>query len=248
MAVRELPKKLQEDLLRYTDSVGLLQNKTTPPGTVASGNGVLVTGLAVALLHRLEALDPYRSLFGPALGACEREPGLLMRHPLWPEDQESSDDYVGLGAGSYFLKLGIAARVLARGRKHRFKWLGIPLPFYLDNERGNDAQGIDWRAFIGRFFSTTAHLQFSDEETPGPIDQILHAATIAALPWKNEDEPTLSWLMCEVAAKQSMLVALASLVLRLRIYLKYRGGMAKIFAITYGAEHPLTQLALLAEV
>lgn len=246
--MKTLPAELQDNILRYTDSVGLLQNKTTPPGTVASGNGVLTTGLAVVLLHRLGALEPYRSLFEPALAGCEREPGLLIRHPLWPEDQESSDDYVGYGAGSYFLGLKLAARVLERGRKVRFKWLGIPLPFYLDNERGNDAAGIDWRAFIGRFFSTTAHLQFSDEEAPGPIDQILHAATIAALPWKNEDEPTLSWLLHEVAVKQSTLVALAGIVFQFRLRRKYPRGMVDVFTKTYGADHPLTQLALLAGV
>lgn len=244
---KTLPAEIQDNVLRYTDSVGLLQNKTTPPGTVASGNGILSTALAVTLLHRLEALDPFRSLFGPALASCEREPGLLMRHPLWPEDQESSDDYVGYGAGSYFLKLGGAARVLKRGREQRFRWYGIPVPFYLDNERTNDEKP-DARAFIGRFIATTAHLQFSAGEAPGPIDQILHAATIAAQPWKNEDEPTLSWLMIQVAREQSSLVALSNGIFEMRLRRKYPGGMADVFGITYGKDHPLTQLALLAGV
>lgn len=243
-----LPPELEADICRFIDSVGLLQNKETPPGTVASGNGVLTTALTVVLLKLAGKLEPYRDCFTQALEACEREPGLLMRHPLWPEDQESSDDYVAASAASYFLGIELAKRILDRGR-HKFTlWMGvIPLPFYLKNEKMKDPK-FESRAWIGRFIATTASLQFADREAPGIIDQLLHLVSIGFMPWKNEDEPTLSWLLIKTSEEESGLVRLVSAWFYYRLKKKYPRGMAEVFEKTYGAAHPIPRLALLAGV
>lgn len=240
-----IPVKLYDALDEFTDSVGLLQNHVTSAGTVASGNGILTTAQAVCLLSKIES-KPFSYLmprWHDGILKCELEPGLFDRHPLSIEDQESIDDYVGLGLFSDTLNRTIAQRILTRARTKPFMLWGLfPMSFYLKNEKKDDP-AFDKRAALVRNLSLEAHLEFAAGEAPHPLLQLAHIYAIAFHTWKNEDEPILTWCLYETAKTKSPLVSLAGVWFNRRLRRKYPGGMAEVFTIYYGENHPLAELA-----
>jgi hypothetical protein len=233
---------LEQDFLEYVDSVGLVQNKKHPGDECASGNGLLYTGVAAVILHDRDVLDAFSPLFTSALATCEKWPGLYIRHPKCA-DQEAGDDYYGIGAASYYLASGAAQRVLSRGTRFPFRYCGvIPLPFYYPNENQDPAH-FDSRAWLGRFPALIAHLRYSAGYHPGLFAGLIHALSIAFSPWRNEDEPILSWLMIRVAYPQSWAVRLASKWFQRRLLKKYPRGMKDVFTRYFGEAHPIAQHA-----
>lgn len=231
------------DFESFQDSIGLIQPRegAGKDGSCASGNGLLYTGEACAVMGSDE-ISYFRNSFASALNACERYPGLFLRHPKCT-DQESVDDYVGIGAASYFLASGHAERVLERGNRFPFLLFGVlPLRFYYANE---GQSSFDLRAWLGRFPALIAHLRYAAGQPPGFIPSLVHALSIAFSPWKNEDEPILSWLMLRVAENQSGPARMAGKIFRARLVHKYMdGGMKQVFSLYLGnPNHPIAKYA-----
>lgn len=225
-----------EDFQVYIDSVGLLQNTPNPGTTCASGNGLLYTGLGVALLSKLGDRTLFPT-FTQALSTCEKWQGMYVRHPL-DSDQEAGDDYYGIGVASKLIGTAHAARILERGRTLPFRALGVPFSYYYANT--DQDSGFNLQAWLGRFPALVAHWQYCAGETPALSSEVFHAGAIAFSSWPNEDAPTISWLMLQVAPR-TPLHLLARDHFYARLYAKYPNGMKDVFTKTFGPDHPLSK-------
>ena len=147
--------RIKDEFGPYLDSIGLIQNG---PNRL-SGNGLLYTAHFLLLAQDWLTFEE-KEAFRAAYQACQIEPGYYRRHPdAFQNDQESLDDYIGVGTAGMFLGLPFASECLRYGQRKKKVFPGIYVKYYYPNERGWDAPF--WgRAWIGRFGSAIAHLHY----------------------------------------------------------------------------------------
>lgn len=230
------------DLIPYIDQWGLVSDRV---GT-SSGNSIVYWAEALIIAKTRGELD--RSLTGLCLASiapCEIEPGFYKRHPVlfqpnpgaeYGSDQESIDDYAGLACIARLTgDSHLAARILAFGRDRAKVHLGFDFHFYYPNEKGwND---WDARAWLGRFPSLIASLQWGAGETPDWLTRQWWAASMKWGSVTNDNAARLARVLAYARGDRYWIGLTEA-----RIRAEW-GSMGRLYTHYLGADHAFARWA-----
>jgi len=189
-------EKMLLDYSLYRDVHGLQQPDLQHDQNRTSDNGIRFTAQYVmAMVNKGRILFGEKSRLKGVVRRCLVEPGLLKRSPQHINNQDSIDNYVGLGLLAYYLDPGYAKDVLAYGR-----WR---LRVY--NNAGKRGW-MDASSWLFRFPQLFAHMKYACGKTPGPIEYLAWLISIwMARNTRDQDSRVLSWMLAVVGARKTRL-------------------------------------------
>lgn len=213
----------------YMDDVGQV-TKDKNPSHWSTGNGLLFTGTFFTLLGLSGILDSNDAEhFDKAVRACYVNPirPVLNRDPN-RRDFEGFDDYIGVCAGAFFLKSPIAKEISDWGESHCFNF----------NNQNVESKSI--KSWFYRFSGFAGHLRLASGKSPGWIQTWELDRKFSAGCSGQSDPDILTWLEVEVARKASSRFN-DSIAKWDESFKKTYGSLGKMFAPSFGAEHPFSQ-------
>lgn len=231
-----------EALRPYIDSWRLLSDK---PGT-SSGNGLCFWAEALIIAKlRGEITEQFVGECQLAVINCAIDAGFYKRHPTkfqadpaktYGSDQESIDDYAGLACISKITDWPFLARdVLKFGRTHTKTWSGIELRYYYPNEKGFEC-AFDARAWLGRFPSLIASLEWAAEETPSWPSRQWWAASMRWGSVQNDNSARIARLLAYARGDSYWIATVEDRVA------EAHGGLKKLYSKYFGSsDHPFAK-------
>lgn len=242
------------DFKEYTDPHGLISNEKNPKQS--SGNCILFTGeSALCLRVTREWTANMAAGIRESMMILEIIPGFFLRTPYGTQfhaDQESGDDYVGLGfLSALVVGPSLAQRILAYGRAHYFQWGPFRFRYAFDTAqvleavRGKVDPPTVTRnasAWLGRFVALIAHLRWAADERPNLFERLGWFYAVAIGPKKGDlDSWILSAILVETSGHEGWIETFASWIRFRRVRWYYKFGLRDVLEAYFGKDHPITQ-------
>lgn len=232
------------DLAPYVDPNGMIADRPNP--TESTGNALLRTAQAMKLLYYAYGSRVQQELYalGAAMVGCEGpEQGLFCRTPPgcgYRANQESQDDYIGVGVLASLLNPTIAQEVLKYGRKRFFHYGPFAFPYYYRTD-GQPDTTQNPAAWLGRFGSLITHLEWAAGEKPNWFRRLWWAYDVAFCA-DTQDGWALTDLMVLVADRAYRTGWLESTAIRKRasrLAKLHPEGMSGILLAYFNYQHPI---------
>jgi len=230
-----------EVLEHYTDSDGLVTKDRDPRGVRTGGNQLILTSLFYYLLWRAGACKPEDvTRFNWIVNSCWAfgMPGLLDRNPGRP-DFEAIDDYRAVLFASHFLNTVHAGQIVSYGEDH---W------WIFNNVKPGLITAVKWGdACFYRYPGFPGYARLCACRPAGPLQAFMLGCSISSNAYgMDADQKILTWMAVQVARERALMNCMDAVELWERKLSATYGSIAKVFATSYGADHPVARFSLLA--
>lgn len=209
------------------------------PPLRSTNNALLYTGTYFLILYYLgEATPEDQKSFRELITACQvpGHRGLYYRHPGHNDIKQEHDDYIGVAAADYFLKVGVAKEITTFGREH--DWIYDSL----------NPESKEIRFWHGRFGDVVPHYKNCAGERLGIFDAFTWALAIFVGAFRERSGTSgtiLDWLKIVPMDGKYFICDLAILFWRWKMKKKFPLGMSDVFATYFqndgGYDHPFSK-------